>query len=93
MPLFDVGALRREFPALAVEQDGRPLAYFDGPGGTQVPQRVIDAVVGYYASSNANDGGAFLTSERSDAVVRSARAAVADFLARHRPTRSSSGRT
>jgi cysteine desulfurase family protein (TIGR01976 family) len=80
MPLFDVAALRREFPSLAVEQDGRPLAYFDGPGGTQVPQRVIDAVVGYYASSNANDGGAFLTSERSDAVVRSARAAVADFL-------------
>ena len=44
MPTFDVDALRREFPALAVEQDGRPLAYFDGPGGTQVPQRVIDVV-------------------------------------------------
>jgi len=80
MTPFDVDALRREFPALSVEQDGRPLAYFDGPGGTQVPQRVIDAVVGYYASSNANDGGAFLTSERSDVVVRSARAAVAEFL-------------
>ena len=80
MPSFDVDALRREFPALAVEQDGRPLAYFDGPGGTQVPQRVIDAVSGYYASSNANDGGAFLTSERSDAIVRAARAAIAEFL-------------
>ena len=80
MPSFDVDALRREFPALAVQQDGRPLAYFDGPGGTQVPQRVIDAVTGYYARSNANDGGAFLTSERSDAVVRSARSAIADFL-------------
>jgi cysteine desulfurase family protein (TIGR01976 family) len=80
MPRFDVDALRREFPALSVQQDGRPLAYFDGPGGTQVPQRVIDAVVGYYSSSNANDGGAFLTSERSDATVRDARAAVADFL-------------
>ena len=80
MSPFDVDALRREVPALAVQQDGRTLAYFDGPGGTQVPQRVIDAVVGYYASSNANDGGAFLTSERSDAVVRSARAALADFL-------------
>src|SRR5476651_2621887 len=80
MPTFDVEALRREFPALSVEQDGRPLAYFDGPGGTQVPQRVIDAVVDYYASSNANDGGAFLTSERSDAVVHAARAALADFV-------------
>src|SRR5664279_566812 len=80
MSPFDVDALRREVPALAVQQDGRTLAYFDGPGGTQVPQRVIDAVVGYYASSNANDGGAFLTSERSDVVVRSARAAIADFL-------------
>jgi cysteine desulfurase family protein (TIGR01976 family) len=80
MPRFDVDALRREFPALSVQQDGRPLAYFDGPGGTQVPQCVIDAVVGYYSSSNANDGGAFLTSERSDATVRDARAAVADFL-------------
>lgn len=80
MTPFDVGALRREFPALFVEQDGRPLAYLDGPGGTQVPQRVIDAVVGYYRDSNANDGGAFLTSEHSDAVVRGAREAVADFL-------------
>ena len=80
MPAFDVDALRREFPALSVEQDGRPLAYFDGPGGTQVPKRVIDAVVDYYRSSNANDGGAFLTSERSDAVVGASRAALADFV-------------
>jgi cysteine desulfurase family protein (TIGR01976 family) len=80
MAHFDVDLLRREFPSLAVEREGRPLAYFDGPGGTQVPQRVIDAVVDYYASSNANDGGAFLTSERSDAVIHGARAAVAEFL-------------
>ncbi len=80
MQTFDVDALRREFPALAVEHDGQPLAYFDGPGGTQVPQRVIDAVVDYYRASNANDGGAFVTSERSDAVVSAARAALADFV-------------
>ena len=48
MPPFDVDALRAEFPALAREQDGRPVVFLDGPGGTQVPQRVIDAVVGYY---------------------------------------------
>ena len=50
MPAFDVDALRAEFPALAREQDGKPVAFLDGPGGTQVPQRVIDAVVGYYTT-------------------------------------------
>lgn len=77
---LDVQALRAEFPALGLEQDGRPVAYFDGPGGTQVPQRVIDAVVDYYRRSNANNGGAFSTSERSDAIADEAHAAVADFL-------------
>jgi cysteine desulfurase family protein (TIGR01976 family) len=77
---FDVAALRAEFPALALEQDGRPLAFFDGPGGTQVSQRVIDAVIGYYRTSNANDGGAFATSRRSDAIVAEAYAALADLL-------------
>jgi cysteine desulfurase family protein (TIGR01976 family) len=80
MSTFDVEALRAEFPALALERDGRPVAYFDGPGGTQVPERVIDAVGTYYRTSNANDGGAFLTSERSDAIVAEAHAAVADVL-------------
>jgi selenocysteine lyase/cysteine desulfurase len=44
---FDVAALRRRFPALAIEQDGQPVALFDGPGGTQVPDSVIDAVARY----------------------------------------------
>lgn len=77
---FDVDALRAEFPALAREQDGRPIAFLDGPGGTQVPQRVIDAVAGYLTDTNANAGGAFATSEASDAMVEEAHAAVADFL-------------
>jgi len=80
MPVFDVEALRTEFPALAREQNGRPVAFLDGPGGTQVPQRVIDAVSGYYREMNANAGGAFRTSELSDAMVDEAHAAVADFL-------------
>ncbi|HEX3427545.1 MAG TPA: cysteine desulfurase-like protein [Candidatus Limnocylindrales bacterium] len=80
MSQFDVDALRSEFPALALEQGGRPVAYFDGPGGTQVPQRVIDAIAGYYRTSNANDGGAFATSERSDASTHDAHAAVADLV-------------
>jgi len=79
MTRFDPVVLRAEFPALSVSLDGRPVAYFDGPGGTQVPQRVIDAVAGYYREANANDGGAFLTSERSMARVDAARAAVADL--------------
>ncbi len=85
MTTFDVDALRAEFPALALEQDGRPVAYFDGPGGTQVPQRVIDAIATYYRTSNANDGGAFATSERSDASTADAHAAVADFVGAESP--------
>jgi cysteine desulfurase family protein (TIGR01976 family) len=80
MPPFDVDALRAEFPALAREQGGRPVVFLDGPGGTQVPQRVIDAVAAYYRDTNANAGGAFTTSEASDAMTDEAHAAVADFL-------------
>ena len=69
MAAFDVDAVRARFPALSLEQDGRPIAFFDGPGGTQVPQSVIDAVSRYYRESNANADGAFPTSRRSDAIV------------------------
>ena len=80
MPEFEVDALRARFPALAIEQDGRPVALFDGPGGTQVPDTVIEAVSRYYRESNANHDGLFLTSERSDAVLHDAHAALADLL-------------
>jgi len=80
MTAFDVEALRRRFPALAIEQDGRAVALFDGPGGTQVPDSVIDAVSGYYRTANANHDGPFLTSRRSDAVVVEAHRAMADML-------------
>ena len=56
------------------------MAFFDGPGGTQVPDTVIDAVVHYYRESNANHGGAFPTSQRSDAIVEDAYAALGDLL-------------
>jgi selenocysteine lyase/cysteine desulfurase len=56
------------------------MAFFDGPGGTQVPESVIDAVVRYYRESNANHGGHFVTSERSDAIVDDAHAAIGDLL-------------
>lgn len=77
---YDVEYIRSQFPALAVEVNGYKAAYFDGPGGTQTPQRVIDAVVDYLVRCNANAGGAFLTSRNSDEVVTSAREAMADFL-------------
>ena len=80
MPAFDADALRQEVPALTREQGGRPVVFLDGPGGTQVPQRVIDAVAGYLRDTNANSGGAFSTSEASDAMADEAHAAVADFL-------------
>jgi cysteine desulfurase family protein (TIGR01976 family) len=77
---LDVPALRAQFPALGIELDGSPVVYLDGPGGTQVPQRVIDAVASYYRESNSNSGGAFLTSQRSDERLAAAREACADFL-------------
>ncbi|MDP2350378.1 MAG: cysteine desulfurase-like protein [Chloroflexota bacterium] len=80
MPEFDVEALRARFPALSIEQDGRPVVLFDGPGGTQVPDTVIEAVSRYYRESNANHDGTFLTSRRSDAVVDDAHQALADLL-------------
>jgi cysteine desulfurase family protein (TIGR01976 family) len=80
MQTFDVEAIRIRFPALSLTHDGRPMVFFDGPGGTQVPESVIDAVSRYYREANANHGGAFVTSERSDAIVADAHAALADLL-------------
>jgi cysteine desulfurase family protein (TIGR01976 family) len=80
MTNFDVERARAQFPALSVAVAGRRMAFFDGPGGTQVPASVIDAVASYYRTSNANHGGAFATSRRSDAIVEEAHAAVADLV-------------
>jgi len=78
--MLDVARLRRQFPALNPEGGVRPPVFLDGPGGTQVPQPVIDAMARYLATSNANHGGSFAASRASDAMVREARAAVADLL-------------
>ncbi len=80
MTAFDVEALRRQFPALSIEDGGRPVALFDGPGGTQVPESVIAAIGDYYRTSNANHDGPFLTSRRSDERVHEAHQAMADML-------------
>jgi cysteine desulfurase family protein (TIGR01976 family) len=70
-----VEAVRARFTALQ-----RPLAFFDGPGGTQVPDSVIDAIADYLRSSNANTDGPFDTSRRTDALLTKARLTAADFL-------------
>ncbi|HZC76607.1 MAG TPA: cysteine desulfurase-like protein, partial [Ktedonobacterales bacterium] len=79
-PALDLSAVRTHFPALGLEQGGQPVVYLDNPGGTQVPQECIDAIAQYLASANANTGGAFLTSQRTDAMLAEAHAAAADFL-------------
>jgi len=72
---LDVEAVRAQFPALA-----SGVAFFDGPGGTQCPQSVIDAIAGYLQESNANLGGAFHASHRSDELVEHAHATAARFI-------------
>jgi cysteine desulfurase family protein (TIGR01976 family) len=62
------------------DAQGRLFVYFDGPGGTQVPQSVIDAMADYLTRANANVHGAFVTSQRSDQVIAEAHQAMADFL-------------
>lgn len=80
MANFDSEWVRSQFPALRQEIGGRPVVFLDGPGGTQVPQRVIDAVGEYFRTSNSNTHGSFATSRWSDQVLAEAHAAVADLL-------------
>lgn len=77
---FPVESLRAQFPALQRILDGRRPIFLDGPGGTQVPQRVIDAIVHYLSTCNANHGGAFRTSQESDRILHDAHAAAARFV-------------
>jgi cysteine desulfurase family protein (TIGR01976 family) len=79
-PALDLTRIRAQFPSLAQTVNGHPAVFFDGPGGTQVPQRVIDAISNYLSRDNANSGGAYATSRRTDAVIAEARAAMADFF-------------
>jgi cysteine desulfurase family protein (TIGR01976 family) len=80
MQALDLSSYRRYFPSLAQVVNGKQAVYFDNPGGTQVAQQVIDAMVSYFREANANTHGAFLTSKRTDLVIASARSAMADFL-------------
>ncbi len=77
---LDQDWVRAQFPALKRTVNGHPAVFLDGPGGTQVPQRVIDAISGYLARDNANTGGAYSTSRNTDLMIAEARQAMADFL-------------
>lgn len=75
-----VEGCRRQFPALSRRVGDFPAAFLDGPGGTQVPQRVIEAISHYLGHTNANHGGLFATSRESDALLDQAHEAFAQFL-------------
>jgi cysteine desulfurase family protein (TIGR01976 family) len=77
---LDLTYVRSQFPSLSQTVNGHPAAFLDGPGGTQVPQRVIDAIAAYLTHNNANTGGAYQTSRHTDAMIARARGAMADFL-------------
>ncbi len=76
----DITHLRTRFPALANRHCDQPVAYFDGPAGTQVHQSVIDAMSRYMVQCNANKGGAFSSSQASDQWMDQAHQAFADFV-------------
>jgi len=77
---LDISRVRSQFPSLSQTVAGQPAVFLDGPGGTQVPQRVIDAISGYLKNSNANTCGAYATSQHTNAIIAEARAAMADFF-------------
>ncbi len=78
--MVDFPALRAQFPALQKQRDGRVPIFFDGPAGTQVPQRVIDTIADYLATHNANVGGTFATSRSTDYTVECAHQLTADLI-------------
>ena len=79
-PTSVFSARRADFPSLGRAYKGHPLAYLDGPAGTQVPEQVIEAISGYYRTCNANTHGQFVTSRESDAIIEAAREAAATFI-------------
>lgn len=78
--MIDVGEVRKQFPALHEEYNGRQAVFFDNPGGTQVHESVVAAMVDYMTRRNSNTHGLFETSMRTDAVIEGAHGAVADLL-------------
>lgn len=82
---FDVASIRAQFPSLNSDDSYTAPIFLDNPAGTQVPQHVIDTVTHYYRRDNANSGGEFATSQRTDAMRQSARETLAAFVNAQRP--------
>jgi len=72
--MLDVAWVRSHFPSLETQVNGQTAAFLDGPAGTQVPTRVIEAIQNYLMTANANTGGVFSTSQRSDEMIANTRA-------------------
>ncbi len=79
-PAFDTDSVRAHFPALSRQLGGRPVAYLDGPAGTQVPRECIEAITSYLETSNANSHGRFRSSYETDTLLADIHAAGADFV-------------
>jgi cysteine desulfurase family protein (TIGR01976 family) len=77
---LDSNSIRAQFPALRRMVNGKPAAYLDGPGGTQVPQRVMDAMSGFMRRGGSNLGGLFVSGRETDATAQAAREAMADLF-------------
>ena len=75
-----VAEIRTHFPSLKRTHNGRPVAYFDGPGGTQVPTPVVEAMSDYLFNHNANTHWEYPTSNETDEIIDRSREALADFL-------------
>jgi cysteine desulfurase family protein (TIGR01976 family) len=80
IPKFSDSQVRSAFPALERRHRGKPVAYFDGPGGTQVPRPVVEAMKDYLYHHNANTHWHFPTSAETDALIAASRETLADFL-------------
>ncbi len=77
---LDIAWVRAQFPSLQMQVNGQPAAFLDGPAGTQVPTQVLHAIQSYFVGANANTGGAFLTSQRTDQMIAATRGSMADFF-------------
>ena len=82
---FPIDWCRAQFPALRRTVANHPVAFFDGPGGSQVPQRVVEAISHYLIHTNANRGGQYATARESDALLESAHETMAEFLGTAHP--------
>ncbi len=88
---MDTQSIRSQFPSLQRQYNKHPMTYLDGPGGTQVPQSVVEAMVDYYKTSNANSHGAFVTANETDQTIWSMREHMAAFLGAEGPENISIG--